>query len=144
MNAYIWLALVIAFALLEAMTSQMVSIWFSSGALLALVAALFDVELSIQIAVFIVSTLILLFATRPLVKKFVNVKKVPTNIDAVIGKTGLVTITIDNDRGEGQIKLQGIEWTARSENGTNVAEGTKVLVERVEGVKLFVSEVAGG
>ena len=142
MSAYIWLALVIAFALMEATTAQMVSIWFACGALLALLAALLNFDVSVQIAVFIVSTLILLFATRPLVKKFINVKKTPTNVDAIIGKIGFVTISIDNDKSEGQIKLQGIEWTARSASGLPIAKGTKVAVTRLEGVKVLVSEVA--
>ena len=143
MSPYIWLALVIAFSLLEAMTTQMISIWLACGALFALIAALFGFDLQVQIVVFVLSTLVLLFATRPLVKKFIHVKKTPTNVDAVIGKTGFVILAIDNDKGEGQIKLQGIEWSARSENGMPIARETKVLVERIEGVKLFVSESAG-
>jgi len=143
MSPYIWLALVIAFSLLEAATTQMISIWLACGAMLALIASLFGFDLQVQMIVFVVSTLVLLFATRPLVKKFVNVKRTPTNVDAVIGKTGFVTIAIDNDKSEGQIKLQGIEWSARSASGAPIAEDMKVSVERIEGVKLFVSEVAG-
>jgi len=142
MSPYVWLIMVVAFVVLEALTTQLVSIWLALGALLGLFASMLGLSPIVQIAVFVVSTLILLFATRPLVKKFVYAKKVPTNIiDSVIGKIGLVSITIDNDKGEGQIKLQGIEWTARSATGAIIAKGEKVSIDRIEGVKLFVSAV---
>ena len=141
MNPYVWLGLVIAFALVEAFTTQLVSIWFSCGALLALFASLLGLTPGVQIAIFIGATLVLLFATRPLVKRFVSVRRVATNVDAVIGKTGIVTITIDNDKGEGQMKLQGIEWTARSTSGALIPLDAKVTIDRVEGVKAFVSEI---
>ena len=139
-----WLALIVLFAVIEGMTPQLVSIWFAGGALVALIVSLFGVDLWIEIVVFVAVSALLLVLTRPLVKKRINAKTVRTNADAAIGETAVVTTGIDNTEGEGLVKLGGQIWSARSDGGEKIPEGTTVTVLRIEGVKLIVAEKAHG
>ena len=77
----------------------------------------------------------------PFIKKFLNPRLTSTNIDAVIGSHGQVSAAIDNDLAQGQVKLGAMEWTARSTSGDPIETGTLVKVDRIEGVKAFVSPV---
>ena len=79
--------------------------------------------------------------TRPLAKKFLNSKVTATNVDSVVGSIGRVTADIDNVEARGQVKLGGMEWTARSTSGDPISMGTEVRVDRVEGVKVYVAPV---
>ena len=83
----------------------------------------------------------LLISLWPLTKKFLNPKITKTNVDSVIGSTGYVTVTVDNMKAEGQVKLGAMVWTARSTSGVPIPEGTLVRVDRIEGVKVFVTPV---
>ena len=80
----------------------------------------------------------MIFVTRPLYKRFIKTKLVPTNSDRLIGDTAVVTETIDNLEAKGAVKVQGQVWSARSENGEVIPENTPVTVVRIEGVKLIV------
>ena len=82
---------------------------------------------------------VLLVTLWPLTKKYLNPKVTSTNIDSVIGSTGLVTAPIDNVSATGQVKLGAMEWTARSTSGAPIPEGTMVKVDKIEGVKVFVT-----
>jgi membrane protein implicated in regulation of membrane protease activity len=139
--AVIWLVLLVGFLLVEAATVTMVSLWFAAGALTALLVSLVSKAVWLQVTVFILVSAIMLSALRPLVRKYVTPKITKTNVDAVIGSTGLVTVAIDNVSAVGQVKLGAMTWTARSTNGENIPEGTLVQVDRIEGVKAFVSPV---
>lgn len=138
MMTWIWLGAVIVFALVEAATAGLVSIWFVGGAAAALIAALFGGPLWLQLALFLLVSAILLAATRPLVKKM-STSVVPTNLDRTIGQTARVTERIDNAAGTGAVYVDGKTWTARSTDDAPIPPGTAVVVERMEGVKLFVS-----
>ena len=78
---------------------------------------------------------------RPLARKHFTPKLVKTNVYSVIGSAGLVTAAIDNVAAKGQVKLGGMEWTARSTDGKKIPVGTLVKVDRIEGVKAIVSPV---
>jgi len=95
--------------------------------------------MAFQAVVFLVVSAVSLTALRPLVRKYLTPKLTATNIDSVIGSIGIVTGTIDNVGAAGQVKLNGMEWTARSTSGNPIELGTKVRVDRIEGVKVFVS-----
>ena len=136
--ALVWFALLVVFLAVESSTVTLVSMWFAAGALVALILSLLHVELWIQVVVFFVVSSLLLAALRPIVKKYLTPKLVKTNVDSVIGSTGLVTQAIDNVKAEGQVKLGAMYWTARSVSGEPIAEGTLIRVERIEGVKAFV------
>ena len=75
---------------------------------------------------------------RPAVSRFVHPKRSPTNADRVIGQAAVVTETVDNEAGAGQVNVMGQVWSARSQLGVVIPAGTQVKVRRIEGVKLFV------
>ena len=140
--AYMWLAFMVGFVIVEAACPfHLVSIWFAVGSLAAMLAAVLGAQLWLQITLFLVVSVGLLVATLPLVKKFVIPRQKKTNVDAVIGTRGYVTEAVDNLSAAGQVKLGGMYWTARSEDGHRIPEGTLVEVTHIEGVKVFVKPV---
>ena len=141
MAALIWLILMVVFLVIEGNTIAMVSLWFGAGALASLIVALIGGEVWLQILVFFTVSIVLLAALRPIARKYFTPKLTPTNVDGVIGSVGIVTADIDNIAAQGQIKLASMEWTARSTSGDPIPAGTQVRVDRIEGVKAFVSPV---
>ena len=139
MAAIVWLVLMVVFLAAEASTVSMVSLWFAAGALIALLTALAGGPAWLQTLLFLAVSAGLLLALRPLAKKYLSPKLTATNVDSVGGSTGLVTAAIDNVSAVGQVKLGAMEWTARSTSGQPIPAGTLVKVDRIEGVKAFVS-----
>ena len=139
MDAIIWLVLMIVFLMVESATVTMVSLWFGAGALAALIASLLGAQIWLQAVLFFAVSIVLLASLRSLARKYFTPKLTPTNVDSVIGSTGTVTVAIDNVTGHGQIKLASMEWTARSTSGEPISAGTLIRVDRIEGVKAFVS-----
>lgn len=137
----VWVVLMVAFLVVEAATAGLTCIWFAIGSLAALIAALFDAQLWLQIVWFLVISFVTLYFTRPLVKKYVNSRSQPTNADMVIGKEALVTEDIDNVEATGAVSVGGKVWTARSADGGRIKSGAVVSVLRIEGVKLIVEPV---
>ena len=139
MMVYVWLGILIAAVVVEVCTAQMVSVWFAIGALASFFVALAGVsQLWIQIVVFVVVSAIAVIVTRPLIRKMVNKKAQPTNADMVIGKTGVVTETIDNLAPTGLVKVSGSVWTARSADDSVIESGERVIIKEISGVKLLV------
>ena len=135
-----WLIAMVFFLVVEAVTVGLVCIWFAAGSLVALLCAMFDAPVWLQIVVFLIVSAVTLYYTRPLVKKYVNNKVEPTNADIVIGKECRVTETIDNIAGTGAVYVDGKTWTARSaEDSETIPEGTLVTARQIDGVKLIVS-----
>ena len=134
----IWLALLIVFAITEGVTVALVSIWFMGGALAALIAALCGAELWVQVVLFFAVSILLLLCLRPLSKRLIKQKKVATNADSNIGKEAVVTERIDNVQGSGAVRICGVEWSARSADGSEIEKGAVVRVLRIEGVKVCV------
>ena len=139
--ACFWLMLIVVFLLVEGSTVTLVSLWFALGSLAAMLVSLLRAPVWFQTTLFVIVSAICLTALRPLVRKHIKPKLTKTNVDAVAGTTGLVTVAIDNVSAVGQVKLGAMYWTARSESGEPVPEGTLVKVVRVEGVKAIVSPV---
>ncbi len=139
--AVFWLILIVVFLLVEASTVTLVSTWFAIGSLAAMLVSLLNGPLWLQTCVFVIVSAICLTALRPLVRRHIAPKLTKTNVDAVVGSTGLVTVAIDNVSAQGQVKLGAMEWTARSESGEPIPQGTLVKVVRIEGVKAIVSPV---
>lgn len=139
--AIIWLILMVIFLLAEASTVTMISLWFAAGSLAAMLVSLFNGAYWLQVCVFLAVSCILLALLRPMVRKYFTPKLSRTNVDSVIGSIGLVTAAVDNIEAHGQVKLGGMEWSARSTSGEPIAEGIRVRVDRVEGVKVFVSPI---
>ncbi len=139
MEVMIWLGIMILFVIVEASTVGLVSIWFAAGALGGLIAAALDASLTVQIIVFVAVSGITLATVRPLAKKYMTPKLVKTNVDAIVEKEGIVTREINNLHTTGTVKIGGMTWTARSTSGESIPEGAVVRVDRVEGVKLYVT-----
>ena len=137
----VWLIIAGLFFIGEIATVGFLIFWFGIGALIAMIVSLFTTNIIIQTTVFLISSTILIFATKPFVKKFADVKKTNTNVYSIIGKKALVIKTIDPIHSVGQIKLNGEVWTAESENNEIIEEGLEVEVLEIKGVKAIVKPV---
>ena len=137
----IWLVLMIIFLVAEAATVTITSLWFAAGALVALLAGVLGAAFWLQVVLFLVVSAATLLALRPIIKKHFTPNLTRTNVDALIGIQGYVTADIDNVAATGTVKLNGMEWTARSTDGSPIPKGTLVRVDRIEGVKAIVSPV---
>ena len=142
MNAYFWLAAAALFGLLEAATVSLVSVWFVGGALAALLASSLGASLGIQIVAFVIVSGGLLLGLRPFATKYAAPKKHRLNADRVLGEQAVVTEEIRNLDAQGAVRVLGTEWSARSESGERIPEGTVVKILRMEGVKVFVEPVS--
>lgn len=139
MTPFYWLIALAVLLVIEIITLGLTTIWFAGGALVAFVLALFNVPLLVQITVFLVVSILLLLFTRPVVEKRLNESRVKTNVNSMIGKEGRVTETIDNYNQKGIVIINGLEWTARSRDDLIIPEGSKVVINEIKGVKVFVS-----
>jgi len=140
-TAILWFILAVVFLLVEGNTVMLVSVWFAAGSLVAMLTALLGGPLWLQLILFLGVSAGLLAMLRPLVRKYVKPKITATNADALFGSQGSATETVDNIAATGQVKLGAMPWTARSTDGTPIAAGTLVRVDRIEGVKAFVTPV---
>lgn len=134
----LWLIVFVLMVIIEIATMGLATIWFAGGAVVAFFLALFGVPVKIQIVVFLVVSFLLLFITRPVAMKHLNLKRIKTNVDELVGKHAIVTEEIENLKGAGQITLNGIEWTARSESNETIPVNTEVEIVEIKGVKAFV------
>ena len=135
----IWLVAMIVLIIVEAMVPGLVSIWFALGALAALVSALLNAPVWLQIVWFLVVSILALVFTKPLVRKFQSGKIQPTNADAVIGKECVVVEEVNNVLGTGAVTVDGKTWTARNVDEKVVSRPGEVkTVEKIEGVKLII------
>lgn len=137
----VWLIIAGLFFIGEIATVGFLIFWFGIGALIAMVVSLFTSNIIIQTTVFVISSTILIFATKPFVKKFADVKKTNTNVYSIIGKKALVIKTINPIHSIGQIKLNGEVWTAESENNEVIEEGSEVKILEIKGVKAIVKPI---
>lgn len=138
---WLWLIAFVIFLVAEIATVALTSIWFAAGALVAFAVSFFCDVLWVQILVFLIVSLLMVIVTRPVANKFLNQNREKTNVDAVVGKTGIVTEAIDNLNASGEVSLSGQIWMARTPNDSvKIAEGARVIVKEVRGVKLIVEQ----
>ena len=143
MEALCWLLLAALFIVIEIISLGLTTIWFAGGAFVAALAGLAGVSLSIQVALFLIVSIILLVLTRPVAVKYLDSKTQKTNSEALIGQKAVVLQTIDNLKTEGQVKVNGMEWTARAKTDEMVIpEGEVVTILEIQGVKLIVEPVS--
>lgn len=136
---YVWLATLLVAVVAEALTSDLVAIWFLPGALVSLILSLFSVPWWVQVIVFVALGLILVISTRPLCKRLLAGKEVKTNAEALIGQVCLVTEEICNINETGEVRVGGLCWSARAEDADRIiAVGEQVTVLAIQGVKLIV------
>ena len=140
MMIWVWLGCIVGFGLLEAVTAGLISIWFVVGGIAALLCSILGAGTLFQVIVFLVVSAAALVITRPLVRRFTRGAAIPTNADRVLGLPAKVTETISNENSTGAVYVDGKTWSARSSDGTVIPAGAQVTVERMEGVKLFVTQ----
>ena len=138
-NMIFWLVLLIIAIVVEVLTMGLTTIWFAGGALVAILATLLHAPIWLQVILFMLVSLLLLFFTRPVDVKYFNKDRVKTNVESMVGRQAVVTGEIDNIQGIGQVTLGGQEWSARSMDDTmRIPLGSVVDVVSVSGVKLIV------
>ena len=137
----IWLILLILFIAIEVATMGLTTIWFGGGAIIAMLAAMLGAPVTIQIILFFIVSLALLFFTRPIAVKYFNKDRIRTNAESLVGQQAIVISEIDNLHGIGQVIVSGQEWSARSidEQGA-IPVGSVVIIAAINGVKLIVRE----
>ena len=141
---WIWLGLMIALVVIELTTTQLICVWFAFGAMVTSILTVIFGNIGFgigwQIVVFIIVSVALLFSTRPIVKKFLHKKteKQKTNLELYIDKEAIVTEDIDNIRGEGAVKINGLVWSAKSKSGEGILSGEIVIFKEIIGNKAIV------
>ena len=142
--SWFWLCLAVALVVVELSTVQLVSIWFAVGAgVVSLVKAIFpSLAIHWQILIFVLISGALLFATRPFVKKFLHTKNKTkeTNLELVLGKDAMVVEEINNILGKGAVKINGLVWSARSIDDSEIPVDTIVIFEKIDGNKAIVKK----
>ncbi|MCI8694239.1 MAG: NfeD family protein [Lachnospiraceae bacterium] len=135
----VWLVLLILCIGIEVLTLGLTTIWFAGGALIAIFAALLQAPIFVQIILFFLVSLLMLFFTRPIAVKYFNRDRVKTNVESMVGRQAIVTSEIDNLQAAGQVTVNGQEWSARSiDDRIRIPVGTVVVVAAINGVKLIV------
>lgn len=135
---HIWLITAGVFFVLEIFTVGFLVFWFGIAALLAMLVSFITNNIIVQTTVFVISSALLIFATKPLVKKLSNKDNIKTNVYSLTGKKAIVIEDIDWATGSGQIKIEGQVWSAKTKEQLNIPKGTEVEVESIEGVKAYV------
>ena len=138
---YVWLILAGIFVIGEVITSGFLIFWFSLGSLIAMIVSFFIPDVIVQTTVFLISSVILILATKPLVKKFANIDTIKTNAQSIIGKKGLVTKDINSIKATGQVKIEGELWSAIGKDDMDIPKGTEVEVVEIKGVKVIVTPI---
>lgn len=137
---WLWICVVVVMLIIEASTMGLTTIWFAGGALAAMIASFITDSFLIQLLVFAVISLVLVYFTRPLAVKKINMKAVKTNVNAVIGEKGIAQSDIKVNE-KGTVRADNKMWTAvLAEGSPEISEGETVIVERIEGVKLIVKK----
>ena len=139
-----WLIASGIFFIAEIITTGFLVFWLGIAGLITMCISFFTDNLMIQASVFVILSAVLILATKPFVKKFVNKKgnTEKTNAFSIIGKTAIVIKDIDSINGVGQIKVDGEVWSAEGVDGSNIEKGTKVEVKEIDGVRAIVTPIS--
>ncbi|MBO5059350.1 MAG: NfeD family protein [Clostridia bacterium] len=136
----LWLAAIVAFGILEAVTFQFICIWFAGGALGALIAYLLGTGVLAQSITFVAVSVVLLICTRPLVRRLTKNSGAKTNAESLIGDKAVMTRSTDAMGTSGELKAGGTYWTVKSSDGQPIEKDAVVTIEKIEGVKLIVKK----
>jgi len=139
---WIWLGVIIVFAIVEALTMDLATIWFAIGGVFALLFASFGLGFYWQIGIFLVVSIVLLVFTRPIAIKKLKIGRIKTNADSLIGDVCIVTEDVDNIMSVGRAKIKGQSWSARSTNDiVTFASGERATIIEIKGVKLMIQKL---
>lgn len=136
----VWLILAGFFFVLEIATEGFLVFWFGIGAVAAIGTSFLTENIFIQVAVFVIVSIILVLSTRKLTDK-IKPKEVPTNVYTILGKKAVVSQAIDSAKGSGQIKIDGDLWSAKSETEEVIEEGSTVEILNIDGVRAVVKKI---
>ena len=139
---WFWLGIAVLCAVIEGMTLGLTTIWFALSAVLMIFVSMFHPPFYLQCLLFALIALLLRFFTRPLALKLLHTKREKTNADSLIGKKALVLQTITEFE-KGQVKINGIVWTAASIGNAEIPAGDECIIEKIEGVTLIVKKIEG-
>ena len=135
---YIWLGLTILFAVIEVATTDIATIWFAAGSLVATIVAWIAPEaVMVQAVVFVVVAVVTMYFTKPLLNNYIT-KKTPTNMDMYIGKEAEVTSAVSPQK-SGRAKVGGLSWQIKSEDEINAGEMCTIV--KIEGASLVVEKL---
>lgn len=138
---WVWVAALAVFAIAEGCMQALISIWFIGGSIAGLISTVCGAPLWMQLTLFLAVSVLLLLLMRPMSRRLMSQKQTKTNAQSNVGKTVLVTEPIDNLRQTGAVKVSGVEWSARSVDGRQIAADTAVRIDKIEGAKVLVSAV---
>ncbi len=138
MNTIIWLIIVAVMLIIEIFTMGLTTIWFSLGAVVAAIASGLEAPIWLQIVLFSVVSVIVMILVRPFAVKVINKERIKTNIEEIVGEKAVVIEEIDNEKEKGMVRFRGVEWMARSVDGSILAVDEIVTIDTVSGVKLIV------
>lgn len=138
-NSIVWLVVCVLFAVSEAMTAGLVTIWFALGAFVASIVSIFTDNFLVQLTIFVVVSVISLVYTKPLFNKYILKKIVRTNAESLIGDRAVVTVAIERNK-RGRVDVTGQDWAATTRDGEEIKVGQEVLVVGISGVALIVEE----
>lgn len=139
--AMFWMIAMWIFIIVEVVSPNLVSLWFALGSILALIAANYKLGFQWQMVIFLIVSIILLSLLRPIYIKYIKVRNIKTNVNALIGEEGFVTADINNIESKGLVRVKGQIWSARSQDEEIISSGTKIQVLKIEGVKLIVKTI---
>lgn len=139
---WVWLAVIVATVVVELITMELVSVWFTIGAIVPFIlAATNAVGWEIQVVIFVVVSAVLVLALRKITKKFLlRNSNEKTNLEAIIGKEYRMLTETDFDT-IGTLKINDIVWNAVGKNQQEIKKGEIVRVLKVDGNKLIVEKV---
>ena len=135
---FLWIGAIIAFVIIEAVTYQLVSVWFAVGSIGGMITYMLGFNFSAQMTVFLILSVITLLCLRPLSMKLLKPKGFKSNADSLVGKEVLITKEVSNVNASGEGKINGMTWVVRSEDDSELPEGSVAVVKKIEGVKLIV------
>ena len=141
MAPIMWLGILAVLLVIEGLTTALTTIWFAGGALIAAIAAGLGLGIVPQLLLFFCVSLVLLLFTRPAALKLMNKGTEKTNVEGLLGKSAVVIQQIDNLAQTGQVRINDIEWMARtSDDSMTIPAGTVVVIKEIRGVKLIVEK----
>ena len=133
-----WIIACLAFIFVEAITQQLVALWFVAGSAFALILSLFDINFEHQLLIFVIVSLTMLLLLRPLLKRLLGNHVETTNSESNIGELAIVTQDFDTSTNEGRVLVNNMDWAARSLEQIAFKKGERVIVSKIEGVKCLV------
>jgi len=137
----LWGVAIVVLVVVEIFTLGLTTIWFAAGALAALILAALGAPIVVQVLVFAIVSIVLLYFTRPVISKWFNKTRIKTNAEGLVGKHAYVIEEIDNIKATGKIKVDGMEWTARTEkDGMAIPKDALITIKKIEGVRAIVEQ----